>query len=256
MTGVEYRLLSDDEWEYAARGSSNASRHLYSWGDDDPVCNPEELNSAAFEGCTVAHVFPDEQLTSLFPVGIFRPNDFGLRDMHGNVAEWTEDCRGAVLMTDCLSVVRGGSYVDPASSLRLTSGSPMAPATRLATVGFRVARTIGPPRRVVGVVPRGHRAAPTGRWSFERSPTADEIAAVYPREALEAHQGGTATMVCTVQADHTLVCEVVSETPEGRGFGDAALRLVPTLRLDPDSVGGVGTSVYVPIRFFTQGADE
>jgi formylglycine-generating enzyme required for sulfatase activity len=83
-TGHTYRLLSEAEWEYVARSGSNAS---YSWGDEFPNCDSTAVNGAAFhdgtEGCADG---------SNREVGTFQPNAFGLYDMHGNVAEWVEDC--------------------------------------------------------------------------------------------------------------------------------------------------------------------
>ncbi|MFX8825014.1 SUMF1/EgtB/PvdO family nonheme iron enzyme, partial [Acinetobacter baumannii] len=73
-----YRLLSEAEWEYAARAGSAAD---YAWGDEI------ERNRANCNGCGSPW---DNQRTA--PVGSFRPNAFGLFDMHGNVWEWVEDC--------------------------------------------------------------------------------------------------------------------------------------------------------------------
>jgi len=76
MTGKEYRLLTETEWEYAARAGSNTR---YSWGDDPGIGN------ANCDGCGGAWI------RQTAPVGSFRPNAFGLLDIHGNVWEWVED---------------------------------------------------------------------------------------------------------------------------------------------------------------------
>ena len=73
LTGVQYRLPTEAEWEYAARAGSNAA---YSFGDD-----PAELEKYA--------VF--ERTSGAAKVGSKAPNSFGLHDMHGNVWEWTID---------------------------------------------------------------------------------------------------------------------------------------------------------------------
>jgi formylglycine-generating enzyme required for sulfatase activity len=73
----KYRLLSEVEWEYAARASTTTT---YSWGDDIGKGN------ANCRGCGSEW---DSRQTA--PVGSFKPNAFGLYDMHGNVFEWVED---------------------------------------------------------------------------------------------------------------------------------------------------------------------
>ena len=78
MTGKPYRLLSEAEWEYAARAGTQTA---YSWGDEIGKGN------ANCNGCGSQW---DNKQTA--PVGSFAPNAFGLYDMHGNVWEWVEDC--------------------------------------------------------------------------------------------------------------------------------------------------------------------
>lgn len=79
-TGKNYRLPSEAEWEYAARAGTTTR---FSWGDQDPVCDPAAPNGAQFNDCNIQ---------GTRPVGSFRPNGFGLHDMHGNVMEWMADC--------------------------------------------------------------------------------------------------------------------------------------------------------------------
>ena len=79
MTGRPYRLLSEAEWEYAARAGTTTA---YSWG------GAIDENNANCKGC--GSQWDDRQTA---PVGSFAPNAFGLYDMrNGNVWEWVEDC--------------------------------------------------------------------------------------------------------------------------------------------------------------------
>ena len=142
-TGEWYRLLSEAEWEYAARGGSGTR---YWWGD--------EIGSgrANCEGC--GSRWDDEQTA---PVGSFRANGYGLYDMHGNVWEWVEDCwndnyRGAPTdgkvwkSGDCsFRVLRGGSWGNSPGYLRSASRGWDGSGIRYIIFGgFRVARTLGP----------------------------------------------------------------------------------------------------------------
>ena len=77
-TGKDYRLLTEAEWEYAARAGAKGR---YWWGDRVGAGN------ANCDGCGSQW---DDNRTA--PVGSFRPNDFGLHDVHGNDWEWVEDC--------------------------------------------------------------------------------------------------------------------------------------------------------------------
>ena len=137
VTGKTYRLLSEAEWEYAARAGSQST---YSFGND-----PKELDGYAW--------FKENSGWKTHPVGEKLPNAFGLYDMHGNVFEWTQDCwnenysgaptdGSAWTAEDCsLRVVRGGSYFYGPWNLRAAFRFKFISAVRGSNLGFRVART-------------------------------------------------------------------------------------------------------------------
>jgi formylglycine-generating enzyme required for sulfatase activity len=143
MTGRSYRLLSEAEWEYAARAGTTTA---YSWGDE------LGKNNANCNGCGSEW---DGRQTA--PVGSFAPNRFGLYDMHGNVWEWVEDCWHAnyagapndgsawTAQGDCnYRVVRGGSWSGYSVGLRSALRFWSAPDDHDSDLGFRVARTLNP----------------------------------------------------------------------------------------------------------------
>jgi formylglycine-generating enzyme required for sulfatase activity len=140
VTSKRYRLLTEAEWEYAARAGTQTS---YSWGDGVGKGN------ANCSGC--GSRWDGKQPA---PVGSFAPNKFGLYDMHGNVWEWVEDCYesnydaasmngSASTSGECSDrVVRGGSWNVQPELLRSASRSGAAPGARNHNLGFRVGRTL------------------------------------------------------------------------------------------------------------------
>jgi formylglycine-generating enzyme required for sulfatase activity len=142
MTGKPYRLLSEAEFEYAARAGTLTA---YPWGDDIGE------NNANCAGC--GSKWDNKQPS---PVGSFAANRFGLYDMHGNVLQWVEDCSNdsyegapsdgsAWTEGDCdRRIVRGGLWDEGPPSLRSASRSSLTPDDRDSTLGFRVARTLTP----------------------------------------------------------------------------------------------------------------
>ena len=143
QTGKPYRLLTEAEWEYAARAGSDKA---YFWGGEIGKLN------ANCDGCGTQW---DQKQTA--PVGSFAANAFGLHDMHGNVWEIVQDCyRGnyngaptdgsANTEGDCYRrVVRGGSWISDAQYLRSAARYRNAIDDRGSqNRGFRVARTLNP----------------------------------------------------------------------------------------------------------------
>ncbi len=138
-TGQTYRLPSEAEWEYAARGGTNSP---FWWGRDvgSRQANCRECGTGA------------SAQTS--PVGSYKPNPFGLYDTAGNVAEWVEDCwndsyRGAPkdgspwTAGQCgLRVLRGGAYDSQAKIIRSTARFRYDTDVRYSSNGFRVVREL------------------------------------------------------------------------------------------------------------------
>jgi formylglycine-generating enzyme required for sulfatase activity len=141
MTGKAYRLLTEAEWEYAARAGTTTA---YYWGDEIGKSN------ANCDGCGSQW---DNRQTA--PVGSFAPNAFGLHDMLGNVWEWVQDCYqgdyseaptdgSAWTAGDCqlFRVVRGGSWTSSFRSVHSAYRLRLIAGNRGGDLGFRVGRTI------------------------------------------------------------------------------------------------------------------
>ena len=88
--------------------------------------------------------------------------------------------------------------------------------------------------------------------SWINSPHDADLRAYFPLEAQHARVNGRAELSCIVQLDTTLDCVVASEEPAGHGFGEAALQISRTLRINPATRGGVpveGLRLSVPLAF-------
>lgn len=167
-SGKKYRLLSEAEWEYAARAGTDTA---FPWG---PTGDHAYANYGADNWGGLASGRDRWIYTS--PVGSFPPNAFGLYDMHGNVLQWVQDCYAPdysglpndgsayerdvqlkasgdlAFMNGTRSCsyrrVRGGDWGDPPMMIRSASRNfAPAPGFTLGTyrsggVGFRVAKTL------------------------------------------------------------------------------------------------------------------
>ena len=143
-TGKPYRLLTEAEWEYAARAGAASA---YATGATIDEKQARFSNTASHDA------------KQTVPVGSFDPNAFGLYDMHGNVWEWVEDCwhgnyehapaeGSAWLQEDggmCdYRIYRGGSWYNNAEILRAANRTGSSPELSIINIGFRVARTLAP----------------------------------------------------------------------------------------------------------------
>jgi formylglycine-generating enzyme required for sulfatase activity len=162
-TARQYRLLSEAEWEYAARARTtpgSAPRFSYG-GDEHAMCSHGNVLDQAAKGSisgTGSWMFVacGDGYPYTAPVGRFAANGFGLYDVHGNLREWTMDCyidgqgyRGAPTdgsawtRGDCRSrALRGGSWLSYSRLLRAAFRYRASPGDRLNDVGIRVARTL------------------------------------------------------------------------------------------------------------------
>jgi len=128
-----YRLPTESEWEYACRAGTSTA---YSFGDK---ITPKDAN------------YWDSKIRKPVVVGSYKPNAFGLYDMHGNVWEWCENWYGdypAGAVTDPKGpatgkyrVLRGGSFLSYVSKDRSSFRNDLTPSYRFSDFGFRLART-------------------------------------------------------------------------------------------------------------------
>jgi formylglycine-generating enzyme required for sulfatase activity len=131
-TNGGYRLPTESEWEYACRAGTTTA---FSFGD---AITPKDAN------------YGDSKIGKPVRVGSYKPNAFGLYDMHGNVDEWCEDWLGdyPFAVTDPRGpetgsdrVLRSGRFNDNESYTRSSSRFDGTPNNGDQNNGFRLART-------------------------------------------------------------------------------------------------------------------
>ena len=153
LTGDQYRLPTEAQWEYAARAGSSAA---YFWGNQIDCSRAMYANNPMkHDDCVAAFSRSGMKPGQPAPVGSFAPNAWGLYDMHGNVWEWCEDQFDRY---DTVSTVdpyetesgrdrvrRGGSWFSPGYSCRSANRAYGHPMSRIQNTGFRL--VLVPPDR-------------------------------------------------------------------------------------------------------------
>lgn len=127
-TGWVYRLPTLNEWLYACRGGPMADNRDSAF--DFYLTSPTNTLPADEANFELAG------LQRTCKVGSYKPNALGLFDMHGNVAEWTQD----VGMRETGRWLRGGAWIDPPEKCRPTFPAGMLAKFRVNTIGLRLAR--------------------------------------------------------------------------------------------------------------------
>ena len=138
MMGIKFRLPSEAEWEFAARGGIMSHNYRYSGSN--------KLEDVAW--------YKDNSHFTTHPVKEKNANELGLFDMSGNVWEWCYDWYGAYSKIETFNpegpamgeerVLRGGSFHNPASRCRVSYRGHNSPERRAGYRGFRIVCHIEP----------------------------------------------------------------------------------------------------------------
>jgi formylglycine-generating enzyme required for sulfatase activity len=129
MTGKHYRLPTEEEWEFAARGGSS---HIYWWGDKmscDKAFYGQMTGPCAYDGLKMGTA----------SVGAYQPNPYGLFDMLGNVWEWTNDCADEACTK---RILKGGSWLNYPEIMKIDFHDSFDVTVRNHINGFRLVEDI------------------------------------------------------------------------------------------------------------------
>jgi formylglycine-generating enzyme len=126
-----FRLPTEQEWEFAARGGLKSKNFRYSGSNDASGVAWWQSNSGA----------------KPHPVGILKPNELGIYDMSGNISEWCADWKlpypcdtQGKSFAGTSRILRGGMFSNDSSSVRVRDRNGRGVTLRLNTLGFRLAK--------------------------------------------------------------------------------------------------------------------
>ncbi len=130
ITGLKFRLPTEVEWEYAARGGSRYS------GNNNRFSGSDNIDTVGW--------YTENSKSTTHPVKTKLPNELGLYDMTGNVYEWCSTWYGGYSSSSnsgAYRILRGGSYYNCASNCRATYRNYNTPGAKLDNYGLRLAAT-------------------------------------------------------------------------------------------------------------------
>lgn len=162
LTGHRYRLPSETEWEYAARGGTTTARYFGDRDSDEHAvlsvaceyANVYDTSATRELAFAVPNARCNDGYTHTAPVGSFKPNAFDLFDMIGNAREWLQDCYTASYVGRPMDArpwewggcelrgVRGGSWASRPSASRSAARDYESQGLRQADLGFRLVREL------------------------------------------------------------------------------------------------------------------
>lgn len=136
MSGQNFRMPTEAEWEFAAKGGNQSHGYIYSGSDTADDVAWYKGNSGG----------------KTHPVGTKQPNELGIYDMTGNVSEWCSDFHAPYTDADATDptgpstasghVIRGGNWDFVNSNCRAVSRNSIDPTFRFDYIGFRLALNI------------------------------------------------------------------------------------------------------------------